>query len=225
MFSGTLHWFKLSTGCSSSHSSDSLLITNGGRRWIRLTCRQRCVAGWWESQKQDCFAPLLANQFWCQLFSLSHTRTVFLFIVETGGTHWPSSGGAPNLWSTKQSTHLWLARLCCDSQSRQVDPGWRHYFHWGKEFIPCAMIIFRGLSGAVAWLWHLDGWHSAGHLTGVCVCVCFFCVCASPITSTHWLDVRTPKSKGWKKKKDAEQEGDGEEVCVEHRWQEDVTTN
>lgn len=121
---------------------------------------------------------------WHKLIILSHTHALrFLFSVETGGTHWPSSGGAPNLWSTKQSTHLWLARPRCDSQSRQVDPGWRHYFHWGKEFIPCAMIIFRGLSGAVAWLWHLDGWHSAGHLTGVCVST--FSVCAQVWSPLH----------------------------------------
>ncbi len=42
------------------------------------------------------------------------------------------------------------------------------------------------------------------------VCVCFFCVCTSLVTSACRLDLKTPRSKGWKK--DAEEEGDGEEV-------------
>lgn len=89
-------------------------------------------------------------------------------------------------------------------------------FHWGKEFIQCAMIIFRGFWSRGMTL-ALDGWHSAGQLTGVCVCVCL-------VSSTSRLDLRTPKREGWNKEagKGGWREG---RFSAMDRGQEEVTIN
>ena len=84
----------------------------------------------------------------------------------------------------------------------------------------CLMIIFRVIRSH-GMILALGGWHSAGHLTGVCVC--FFCVCTSLVTSACRQDLKTLWSKGWKKK-DGKEEVDGDVVLrteERKRWKAD----
>lgn len=70
----------------------------------------------------------------------------------------------------------------------------------------CLMIIFRVIKSH-GMILALGGWHSAGHLTGVCVC--YFCVCTSLVTSACRQDLK--KLCGAKAgKKDGKEEVDGD---------------
>lgn len=176
---------KLEPPCLSSHNTDRLLITAEGQSscYSGAAIQDSLLTGMcggtikstlqtlWESQKSHfCWNNTLCRSLLTHLTraNYSPTHTVFCSQLRLAAL---SRRHLERLQPLKYQTKYILVSLEATVHFLQ-QTGWSRL----KTLFPlregvhsvCAMIIFRGIRSR-GMIRALGGWHSAGHLTGVCV--------------------------------------------------------